>query len=67
MKKKTYTLILSLLFAIVFTLYTSLEKKEIISYSKDIIPEYNDLGKVSIVLALLFFKEIIENPSIIPI
>ena len=42
MKKKTYTLILSLLFAIVFTLYTSLEKKEIISYSKDNIPEYNN-------------------------
>lgn len=33
----------------------------------DIIPEYNDQGKVSLVLALLFFKEIIENPSIIPI
>ena len=41
MKKNTYTLIVSLLFALLFTLYTSLEKKAIISYSKDNIPEYN--------------------------
>ncbi len=41
MKKNTYTLLISLVFALVFTLYTSLEKKEIISYSKDNIPEYN--------------------------
>ncbi len=40
-KTNLYTLFISLLFALIFTLYTSLEKKEIISYSKDNIPEYN--------------------------
>lgn len=40
-KNDPRTLLLALVFALLFTVYTSLKEKEIISYSKDSIPEYN--------------------------
>lgn len=41
-KKNTYTLLVALVFSLIFTIYTNLENKEIVSYSKDSIPEYNN-------------------------